>query len=368
MQLAMRESPRLRDLGAVLNRHPHIPMAFKAAAAAALSWLVVLSLGGIADEYPYYAPLGAVIAVSATVASSVKASLQSLLAIVCGAALAATAAQTPLPEVVALALVVAVGTLLGTLRLFGTMRSWVPISALFVLIIGGESDLTQYAIAYVGLTSLGAVIGIALNLAFPPLPLTPTERAVSALRDTIAGQLDDLADGLRQEEPLTREEWLARQREIGPRAAEMRQMVAEATEARRVNWRARRWQDVADRQYEHSRALERLSLAVEDITMLVIDNEHADREHPALGPTLRGPAAQALEDTAYVLRDTTGSTAEEECLRVADRAATELGDEIRRMFQYTDGELFKAGAIVAAVRQVIASLTPAELADSLPSG
>jgi hypothetical protein len=41
--------------------------------AAAVAWLVVLPFVGVADDYAYYAPLGAVIAVSATVARSWRA-------------------------------------------------------------------------------------------------------------------------------------------------------------------------------------------------------------------------------------------------------------------------------------------------------
>ena len=47
-----------------MDLEQHLNLSLKAALAAALSWLAVLPLWGVADEYPYYAPLGAVIAVT----------------------------------------------------------------------------------------------------------------------------------------------------------------------------------------------------------------------------------------------------------------------------------------------------------------
>lgn len=100
---------RARD---ALARHPRIPRAVKAAVAAVLAWLAVLPLGGAADEYPYYAPLGAVIAVSATVADSVRDSVQGVAAILLGAALAVCAGAV-VPTVPGLAVVVLLGTLVA---------------------------------------------------------------------------------------------------------------------------------------------------------------------------------------------------------------------------------------------------------------
>ena len=49
-------------------RHPRYGLAAKAALAASLAWAVVQLVPGPASAYPYYAPLGAVIATSTTLA------------------------------------------------------------------------------------------------------------------------------------------------------------------------------------------------------------------------------------------------------------------------------------------------------------
>jgi hypothetical protein len=58
------------------------------------------------------------------------------------------------------------GAGLGALPGLGEQRSWVPIVALVVLVVGGSRPV-DYAAAYVGLTALGALCGVAVNLALP---------------------------------------------------------------------------------------------------------------------------------------------------------------------------------------------------------
>lgn len=338
-----------------IARHPRLPRAAKAAVAAVLAWLAVQPLGGAADEYPYYAPLGAVIAVSATVADSVKASVQGVVAILLGAALAVVAAAV-VPTVPGLAVVVLLGTLAAGWWRFGDMGDWVPIAALFVLIIG-SSGLVDYLIGYVLLTGLGAAVGVAVNAALPPMPLVPGDRQITAAREALAAQLDDLADALRSDPPLDREQWLARHHDIRPRAQAMGRLVAQATQVRRVNWRARRWQDWADRQVEHARALERLSLVVDDLAGLLAKTEHADREDVALGPRLRQPAAEAMEAVAAMLRegkDEDGPPSQDARDR-AGAAIEVLAESVTERVRAGVTEVLAAGAVVTALRQLVAS-------------
>ncbi len=265
----------------------------KAALASALAWLAVQPMWGVADDYPYYAPLGAVIAVTSTVAGSVRESLQGLAAILTGATLALVVMQTELPVVADIAVVVAIGTAISGLAPLRSKASWIPVTGLFVLIIG-RGDAVDYVIAYLGLTSLGAAIGIVLNVAFPPLALKPMSNSVTRLRGVLADQLDELADGMSRDTPLTAEEWEQRKHEIRPTLEEMQQIVGHTTDGRRANWRARRWSDHAEQRYQQARALQQVAFLIEDITALVVDQERAEREAVALGSELRPYAARAL--------------------------------------------------------------------------
>jgi uncharacterized membrane protein YgaE (UPF0421/DUF939 family) len=210
----------------------------KAALAAALAWHVagLLPLDP-AQQYPYYAPLGAVIATSTTLSGSVRGSIQSVAAIALGAAVALGVSAVLGDGFGALAVVVAASVLLAGWRHLGSSGSWTATSALFVLVLGTQDS--GFVVAYTGLTAVGAVLGLAVTAAFPPLPLAPAAEQLRALRDTLAGQLEDLADGLQQEHPPTEDEWRQRTHRIDPVLAQMREAVQQAAEARRGNRRAR---------------------------------------------------------------------------------------------------------------------------------
>lgn len=353
-------SPRVlvRRLQRAVRLDPRLGLVPKTALAVVLAWLVIQPLGGFADEYPYYAPLGAVVSTSVTVASSLRVAGQIALSLVLGAALALAALAAPLPEVVALAFVVAAGTWLSGWRRVAATSTWVPISALFILIVG-RNNPEHYVTAYLGLTVLGALVGVGVNLAFPSLPLVSARAVQDSLRQTLADQLDDLATGLTEEPPPTGEQWRARLHEIVPRSREMSQGVGQAVDAQRVNWRAKYWRDTAARQYQQARALEQLAFCVDEITDIVIDGEHAERDDVALGPALRPTAAEALRAAAEMLRSVDrDGLADPEARRRAHSSVEQLATLVRRQRAETDEEFFMAGSLVTAVRRALDALSP----------
>jgi uncharacterized membrane protein YgaE (UPF0421/DUF939 family) len=343
-----------------------VQQAVKAAVAATVAWLVVLPMWGVADEYPYYAPLGAVIAVSSTVAGSIRGSLQGLVSIMLGAALALAALPLVPVEALGLALVVGIGTWISGWHRLGQMSGWVPISALFILIIG-RTDPMSYVVAYLGLTSLGAVIGAGVNTLFPPLPLSGSGHAVSRANEILVDQLHDLAAGLRLETPPTEQEWSKRQHAVQPVTEELRHTVAHMSEARRANWRAKRWRDRLDKQYQRAVALEQLAFLVEDITTMLVHEENASLDDVALGPKLRPPTADVLDAMAEALHTVHGPEADVDKLRDVDQAAHRLADAIREQRHQAGDDKFTAGSVVTAVRRAIASLAPEDVSEELPS-
>lgn len=340
-----------------LARHPRLPRAVKAALAAVMAWLIVQPFGGVADEFPYYAPLGAVIAVASTVADSVRASVRGLLAISFGAALAMTVGAA-LPGPLALAVVVLAGTLVAGWWRLGEMGGWVPISALFVLIIG-HTDPGEYVLGYVGLTGLGALVGIAVNAILPPLPLAPGAREIAVVRESVAAQLEDLADALHHRKPLTDDEWLDRYHDIRPNAGAMARLVARTSDARRVNWRVSRWRQRADEQAAHARALERLSLVVDDLSTLLVDTKHDLAGTSLDGHGLNESAAQALEAVASALR---GDETSSERGVATDAAVRRYVEAVGERAGGADAGLLTAGAIATALHQVVLSLEPEQAA------
>lgn len=348
-----------RVRGAEVGTAPSMELGrpLRAAIAAGLSWVVVLPMGGVADEYPYYAPLGAVVAVTASVIGSVRESLQTIAAMAIGVALAVL--TTPLPQLLSLLVVVALGTGVAVSPLFerlGSAASWTPVTGMFVLVIGGDSPW-EYAGAYLGLTTFGALVGLVVNLVWPPFPLHAHARALARVRGTLAGQLESVSEGLSGDRPPTPEEWEERTADLDALVHEMRAVASDAGDSRRANWRVRRWRTDAEKRYLQARALERLAFLVEDLTDLLQEQEHDEREHVALGRSLRPYAARALADLAGVLRSAEDDgEVEPELVERADTSVEALVRAMRGVRRVTGDDLITAGGVVTVVGRTLSSV------------
>lgn len=343
--------------------HSRTQMAVKAALAAALSWVaaevVARALSGLQLEtYVYYAPLGAVVATYPTVAASLRTARSSIFALGLGAVLGLVVHSVLEPGPLSLALVVGVGVALGSLPGMGTQRSWVPIVALFVLIIGG-AQASSYATAYVGLTALGALCGVAVNLLLPALRLTAGEDALNRLRSLLADQLTDLADGLRQRPAPAREDWERRMHDPAPETERTREAMQEVLDARRGNLRARFHLRAAERQRHIERALVRVSVLVEDLPEMLVQTYREDLEWGPLDPELAAVTADALDRLADLVRAyDTNLGADDPRVRDADEAVQRLTDAFGARRHLDDADVAVVGAVVANLRRSVAAVAP----------
>jgi uncharacterized membrane protein YgaE (UPF0421/DUF939 family) len=350
-------------LPAATWRHPRLGLAAKTAVAAAVAWLLVQPFGDFVHSYPYYAPLGAVVAMSTSVVESVRSGLQAVAAIVAGAVLAFAVAALPLPEPAAIALGIGLGVLVAGARAFGTMGSWVPFATLFVLIVGGSHPF-RYAAAYGGLTGLGAVVGLIINAALPQLPLTPAARAQERLRNQLAEQLDLLADGLERPEPLSQEQWTELRLALIPQARRAEELVQAATESRRANWRAPRWAEVADRREEQARALQRLTGCLGEVIDLITDVRTSVHATDDVAAQLRQRTSTALRAVATMLRtvpDGTEHGDEPDASATAASRATDavsaLAQEAARASAAAGHRYLAASAIAVTLDQAVDAWT-----------
>jgi len=346
------------SLRAAVWRHPRPLLAAKTAIAAGIAWVLVQPLGGFVADYPYYAPLGVVVATSTSIVGSVRTGVQAVAAIFAGALLAVVVRVLPVPGAVAIAIGIGIGVLVAAAPLFGAMGSWVPFATLFVLIIGGNHPW-HYAAAYGGLTGFGAAVGIAINLAIPQLPLTPAELAQHRLRGQLADQLDLLADGLDAEDVLSGEDWSDLRLALIPEERRVEELVQAATEARRANWRATRWSETADRRERQARALQRLTGCVDHIIALVGDADSPVHAEERIAATLRARIAAAMRAVAHMLRTVRGEPdqprdpAAVASVVEADLAVTELAGEAGRVAIDAGGRYLPAAAIAVALRAAV---------------
>lgn len=325
-------------------------MALRGAVAAAIAWVIGVAMPEPFSDYPYYAPLGAVVATTSTVARSVRDSFQAVGAILVGVVIARAADFLLAPSALSIALVVALATLVAGWVTLGEMGSWAVTSALFVLIVGNE-DKVGYMGAYAGLVVVGALVGIVINLMFPPLPLVATDVALDRLRNALADQLDHLADGLDRDVAPTHEEWDERRLLLGPVVDRSRRSAEQAREAARANRRARRYAEATRTQRAQSEALSTTSSVVADLTRLITSWETQDRDDLAFGEPLRPLARDALWEYAAAVRSSVGGVADDEHLDRLRERTEGLRRAVRDVRSTSEEDFFVAGSTVLALRR-----------------
>lgn len=349
------------------RRHPRFALGIRAAIAAALAWVVAGLLPGPAAEYPYYAPFGAVIATTFTLAGSVRESVQAVGAIAVGGVIGWAVDFLPLPGPPAIALTVVLAVVLAGWRVLGPMGGWVPTAALFSLILG-QPDGT-FAWVYPSLTLLGALIGIGVNAVFPPLPLAPAQSAVSLFRRTLAREIEQLAGVLENEELPTLQEWEEKYATSPSERARMHSAVSEVGEAARRNPRASRYSGSIDALRYETRTLDRLALTVNDLADLLFSDLASDTvdRRDTLSGEVRERICSALRTIAEALENTSvAGTAdlhvneEDEPLDSGD--AAEAVEDARELAPRQDDQLLVDGILIS-LRRAVESLARIERAD-----
>lgn len=281
--------------------HPRAAQALKAAISATIAWTLVSLIPGPWSDYPYYAPLGAVVATSTNLMSSTRQSLQAVASIALGALIARSVDLVPGPEVISLALVILIGVAVSGWRRLGSMGAWTTTTALFVLIVG-DPDPVGYVSAFVGLTFLGALVGITVNAIAPSLPLTPTNAVLDELRDVLADQLDAIAESLEKEIPLESDDPASLRLAILPVRTRANSAVADSIEAASGNWVARRYRTRQDRLRVQAATLDRAASTIEGITQIICETQNLQDDDVALAAEARPAAVDAVRKTADAFR------------------------------------------------------------------
>jgi uncharacterized membrane protein YgaE (UPF0421/DUF939 family) len=344
-----------------LLREPWVQRGVRAAAAAALAWQVAVLLPPALAEYAYYAPLGAVIAVHPTVADSAAAAWRTVVAILLGFALAVTVHEltTPrIPGTLTIALIVALAVGIEQWRVLQEHASWVSFAAVLMLTVG-TVDPTRYAVAYAGLTLLGAAIGVLVTtVLFPPLQLTSAVRSIETTRTLLARHLRDIATGLRRGEVPTPTEWMRRGKDLEAALDRMRVAEGVVERARRANPRARRWGDSAASIREQSRALDRVAVLVDDLTMLVVEFQPHRRGIDRIDGGTGWVLADGLDGLAQVVCTPSPPVGDalDTAVDVADEALQRLTTLLRTSEVADDEGFFALGAVTVGMYRSLDTL------------
>jgi uncharacterized membrane protein YccC len=323
-------------------------------------------------QYAYYAPLGAVIAVHPTVADSASAAWRTVVAILLGFTLAVTVHEltNPIPGALTIALIVALAVGIEQWRMLREHASWVSFAAVLMLTVG-TANPARYAVSYAGLTLLGAAIGVLVTtVLFPPLQLTSAVRRIETTRALLARHLQDIATGLRRGEVPSPDEWVRRGLELEAALDRMRVAESVVERARRANPRARRWGGSAASIREQSRALDRVAVLVDDLTMLVVELQPHRRGIDRIDGGTGWVLADALDSLAHVVcapYPTAGAEQapderlpdERDAAIVAAEAALERLTTLLRTSEVADDEgFFALGAVTVGMYRSLDTLRP----------
>jgi uncharacterized membrane protein YgaE (UPF0421/DUF939 family) len=345
-----------------MGTQPRVLLAAKAAFAASVAWFLAPLIPLADADYSYYAPLGAVVSMYPTLARSLRSGLQALAGLGLGAGVAFAALAIGGPRVLGVAFVVGVGVLLAGIRALGAGREWVPITALFVLLIGGI-DADNYSVNYLVHMVLGVVIGVLVNLLIvPPLYLRTSEERLDRLRDLVADHLRDLAAWLRDERNQE-ENWSAPMEGLEDTARSVRDAVQQADESRRGNPRGRGVVDEVNVHYRRLRALERSLFFTRDLTDVLggfgVDDADAAPDRDWTHP---GTAQERLCAAIDSVADLVGSRMQGEGSRDALTAAQASLDALQRAVdEDADGRPSAVTNLVAAMvslRRIVDAARP----------
>jgi len=189
---------------------------------------------------PLLAPLTALLVAQITVVETLKSGLERVGSVVAGVLIAVVLSKVVGLTWWGLGMVIFASLIVGQLLRLGDQRLEVPISAMLVLAVTGQTQVA--AQSRILETLIGAVTGVALNAALgPPVYVRPAADAVSNLTSDLAGLLqamgEELTVGWSSEQARA---WVRHTRELdGPlRSAET--ALTRGEESLRLNPRRRR--------------------------------------------------------------------------------------------------------------------------------
>ncbi|MGX9900912.1 FUSC family protein [Arthrobacter sp. SA17] len=248
-----------------------LQLAAKAALAAGLSFLIAPWMPGSAAEYPYYAPLGALVVMYENVAGSMRQGVQTLIGLGLGIGLAFMLVSLGSPSPLTVAVVMGLGVLLAGLPRLGAGRDWIPTAALLVLLVGGHNP-DDFSFGYLLQMGTGVAVGIAVNLlVFPPLHFNAVAVSLADFRRALAQQISDMAEAVEEKWPPEHEDWSRRSDELARSARSLRTAVEKADASRRANPRRKFHPRDVNLDYRNLRDLERITFHVQDMTEVLAD-------------------------------------------------------------------------------------------------
>jgi len=317
---------------------PRLQLALKAGLAAGVAFAIAPFMPGSAADYPYYAPLGALVAMYENVAGSMRQGVQTLVGLAIGVGLAFMLFSLGSPSPWTVAVVMGLGVILAGLPKIGSGRDWIPTAALLVLLVGGHNPDT-FSFGYLFQMGVGVTVGIVVNLlVFPPLHFRAAALSIAELRQALAQQLWDMGKALKESWPPEHVDWSRRSEALAAHARSVRLAVEKADASRQANPRRHLHPRDLNLDYRNLRDLERLTFHVQDVTQVLSDVIWAEDTPFVVPDEYAVPLGDAMASVGDVLRALEEEQPERqtELAAAADAAISELAARIGSEQHSTD--------------------------------
>jgi uncharacterized membrane protein YgaE (UPF0421/DUF939 family) len=257
----------------------------KTAVAAVLAWVLAAEVFSLPQAF--LAPWAALLVVHATVYRTFSRGLRQVTGAVLGVLLAYVVGNLVGLSALAVAVLLVVGLVVGSMRWFKEESTAVAATGLVVLTTGFSTH-DAVLLDRLADTGIGIVVGLAVNLVvWPPLRDYSAARAIDAIDDGVGELLRDMAAGLQgdpDQDLVT--EWVDRTRDLDEDIDQAWAMVRQSKESGRLNPR-------------RAARTVRASDAFEEILR---DNEQAVAESRSMARTL-GHSIDALREWEPVFKE-----------------------------------------------------------------
>jgi uncharacterized membrane protein YccC len=335
-------------------------LALKTAIAAGVALALAGVVPGTASHYPYYAPLGAVIAMGPTVLHGIREGFRTVFGLAAGIGLAFVVTLVGAPHYLTVPVAVGVAVVVAGFRIVGQANTWVASAAIFVLLIGGPHPAT-YSTGYLTQTLLGAAVGVAVNmLIFPPLAVREAARGLESLQRHLAEHLGDLGDALEDDE-VNGHAWAERLDRLQTEAVAVRGGVRRADESRRGNPRAvlHGLRAEVDSDYTRLRALERAIFALTDATDILGHASPVTESFGAVDDDLVPAFADVLRRVAEAVAPDQDGEADGKDARTgrAEDALAALQTRLDKQGRAHPSEVPMSTAAAVAIRNVLVAVS-----------
>lgn len=302
---------------------------------AAVAAYVVAEALGYRNPPPLVAALTALIVVQVTLSGTLVNGVQRVGSVVSGVALAVLFSSVVGLHWWSLAALIAASIVVGQLLRLGSQLIEVPISAMLVLGVGYAAGAEAAGAGRAVETLIGAVVGVGVNLLFPPAIRSTTRfagRAVEQFAEEIAALLAGAAAELASEVTVEQTgRWLEDARRLNRHAPRVDRALAHSEESRRLNVRALGTPDTGTSLRGGLDALEHCSVATRSLFRSIHDatcagvRGDADHAHEA-----RRACAVLIDGLAPVVR-TFGRLVRAELEGSAGQEETELGESLKAL-------------------------------------